>query len=199
MLKKKRLHFRYFFLNIFIVKFNKLICEKQKQLQYLLINLKRSCFLKIPYTFFIFKNKKTVHSCVDFYLISFTKYFNTLSFLYLFQNVLNTSNYHAYNIKKKKLEIVGYHRRSWLRESKNYLVLKLILGYSYIEKYYIPQIIRFVLRKRRVFSLKSMKHSQFQNIINHIISLNATSAYKRTGIVPFKIPLKLKKRRVTTY
>jgi hypothetical protein len=153
----------------------------------------------MPYAFLFLKNKKTIHSCVDFNLISFTKYVNTFSYLLLFQNIFNISNFHAYHVKKKKLEIVGYHRRSWLRKKKNSLVLKLILGYSYIEKFYIPKIIRFVLRKRRICSLKSMKHSKFQNIINQLISLNPTSAYKRTGIVSFKTSLKLKKRRVTTY
>jgi hypothetical protein len=199
MVKLNFLHFRYFFLNIFVIKFNKLIYEKQKQLQCLIINLKRSCFLKVPYTFLLTKNNKTLHSYVDFYLISFTKYLTTFSYLVLFQNIFNISNFHAYNIKKKKLEIVGYHRRSWLRKKKNKLVLKLILGYSYLEKFYVPQTIRFILRKRRICSLKSMQHSQFQNIINKLIALNPSSSYKRTGIVPFKINLKLKKRRVTTY
>jgi hypothetical protein len=179
----------YFFSKLFTItsKISKFSFEKKNY--FLQIFLKRAKKEKklytLPYSTFFLK-KIIVHDSV-------TKEISKVALNQMFGlNFYLTK----YNIGfSSKLEFVGYTRRAWI--SKSYIYAN--LGNSYINKIILKRFLYFNLTNKRIFSLYSNNETFLNNFIYNFIKLKPTDAYKRTGIVFYNVPLKLKKRRIQAY
>lgn len=124
-----------------------------------------------------------VHIFCKIYVKNFYKYMRLL--------ISNLSFFHAGSFFK--LEIIGYIRRAWYANNQKALVLR--LGYSFLNRYFLINVVYLKLIKKRILLIFSLYKDVVYHLVKLIKSLKPVDSYKLAGISLYKEKISLKKSK----